>query len=145
MNFSEKYRGKKSSDPRSKKIPLILTRKHCLSKVCEIYDVVGKLTPITAAMKIDLRDLVSRGIQLKDKIPDELRPIWKSHFEMMSEIASLRYHRSVVPDDAVSLDIDTIDTGDASKMMACVAIYARFKRQNGKYSLDSILLCLLIF
>ncbi len=90
-------------------------------------------------MKIDLHELVVRGIKLKDQIPDDFRPVWESHFEMMSELRTLYYKRCIVPDDAVSLDIDTIDTGDASKLIACIAIYARFKRRNGEYS------CQLVF
>ena len=33
---------------------------------------------------------------------------------MMQEIGSLRFQRVVVPEDAVNLDINTIDTADAS-------------------------------
>ena len=139
LNFSKKQRGRKSDTEEAKKIPSILTHSICLSKVCEIYDIVGLVTPITAGMKIDLHDFVVRGVKLKDQIPDDLRPIWESHFEMMKEINSLQYKRCIVPEDAISLDIDTIDTGDASQAMACVAIYARFARRNGEYS------CQLVF
>ena len=69
---------------------------------------------------------------MKDKIPDELRPVWESHFEMMRELKTLHFKRCIVPEDSVSLDIETIDTSDASKSIACVAIYARLKRRNGK-------------
>ena len=139
LNFSKKQRGKKSNSEEAKKIPPILTHSICLSKVSEIFDIVGLITPLTAAMKIDLHELVVRKITLKDKIPDELRPVWESHFEMMKELKTLHYKRCIVPEDAVSLDIETIDTGDASKSIACVAIYARLKRRNGEYS------CQLVF
>ena len=85
LNFSKKYRGKKSSSAESRKIPKMLTRKHCVAKVAEIYDITGKITPITAAMKLDLHDLVKRGLQWDDQIPDDLRGVWNSHFEMMQE------------------------------------------------------------
>jgi len=58
---------------------------------------------------------------------------------MMKELGNLKFHRAVVPDDAISMDINTLDFGDASNSMVCVAIYARFLRSNGKYS------CQLIF
>ena len=45
----------------------------------------------------------------------------------------------VVPVDAVSLDVDTIEFGDASESLFCAAIYARFLRKDGSYS------CQLIF
>ena len=139
LNFAAKQRGRKPATEDAKRIPLILTRKHCAAKVAEIFDIAGKVTPITAGMKLDLRDFVDRGVQWKDQIPDDLRPIWVSHFEMMQEIPTLQYHRTVIPEDAVSLDIETIDTGDASKDIACIAIYARVKRKNGEYS------CQLVF
>ena len=50
-----------------------------------------------------------------------------------------RFKRAVVPEDDVNMDINTLDFGDASPWMACIAIYARFLRKNGEYS------CQLIF
>ena len=55
-----------------------------------------------------------------------MRQIWLTHFRMMEEIANLRFKRAVVPEDAVSPNIETLDFGDASKSLICVAIYARF-------------------
>ena len=85
-------------------------------------------------MKMDLHDLVERGLSWDDVIPDELRPVWDSHFEMMQEIGNLKFKRAIVPEDAVNLDINTIDAADASCKVACVAIYARFLWKNGTYS-----------
>ena len=51
----------------------------------------------------------------------------------MQEIGNLRFQRAVVPEDAVNLDINTIDAEDASNKMACVAMNARFLRRNGTY------------
>ena len=140
LNFATKQRGKKPCTDNTRHVPLSLTRKHCVSKVAEIYDISGKITPLTAGMKLDLHDLVVQGIKWKDQIPDELRHVWSSHFEMMQEIPTLRYNRSIIPEDAVfPLEIHTIDTGDASKSIACIAIYAQIKRENGEYS------CQLVF
>ena len=57
----------------------------------------------------------------------------------MEEIPTIKYRRAIVPEDAINLDINSIDTGDASKNIACVAIYARFQRRCGKFS------CQLVF
>ena len=138
LNFAKKSRGKKPSESLSK-IPSKLTRRHCVSKVAEIYDLTGKVTPLTASMKIDLHELITRKLDWDDVLPDDLRAIWNSHFEMMKEINSIQFKRTIVPDDAVNLDINTIDAGDASKSLACVAIYARIKLRNGEYS------CQLVF
>ena len=132
LNFARKRRGRKTSI--IKEVPVNLTRRHCASKVAEIYDLTGMLTPITASMKVDLHEQVTRKLDWVDVIPDELRPIWLSHFEMMEEIKNVRFHRAVIPEDAVSLECETLDFGDASKALICVAIYVRFKRRNGERS-----------
>ena len=138
LNFAKKNRGKKPTQTIDV-IPEKLTRRHCVSKVAEIFDLTGKVTPLTAAMKLDLHELVVRKLDWDDKIPDDLRNIWDSHFQMMKEINSIKFKRAIIPEDAINLEIDTIDTGDASKNIICVAIYARFQRRNSSYS------CLLIF
>ena len=97
-----------------------------------MFDSTGKITPITATMKLDLCTLVERGLSWDDRILDDLKPIWNSHFEMMQEIGK-------VPEDAVNLKINTIDAADASKKLACTAIYARFLKKDGTYS------CQLVF
>ena len=90
-------------------------------------------------MKLDLRELVTRRLQWDDVLPDELRALWLSNFEMIQELRNLRYKRTVVPEDAVSLEINTIDIADASTSLACVAIYARILRRNGEYSCQLVL------
>ena len=57
----------------------------------------------------------------------------------MQEICNLRFQKVVVPEDAMNLDINTIDAADASYKMACVIIYTRFLKRNGTYS------CQLVF
>ena len=133
LNFAPKRRGKKSSAAINI-IPEVLTRHHCASKVAEVFDITRKLSPLIASMKMDLRELCNLQLSWEDAIPDSLRPIWISHFVMIQEIGNLRFKRAIVPTDAVSLDIETLDFGDASKTLICVCIYVRFLRKNGQYS-----------
>ena len=137
LNFAKKVRGKKPTTERE--IPSNLTRRQCVSKAAEIFDITGKLTPFTAAMKLDLHDLVERKLGWDDAIPDSLRPIWQSHFEMMEEIKDVTFNRCIIPEDAVDVKISTLNFGDASKSIAASAIYGRVLRKNGLYS------CQLIF
>ena len=90
-------------------------------------------------MKLDLHTLVKRGLDWDDVLPDELRPIWVSHFKMMQEIGKIIFQRALVPEDAINLDIQTINAADASQKLACVAICARFLKKDGTQS------CQLIF
>ena len=90
-------------------------------------------------MKLDLHELVTRKLDWDDCIPEDLRSVWMSNFDLMQEINNLRYHHAVVPEDAVSLDVSTLDFADASQSLICVAIYVRYKRRNGEYSCQLIL------
>lgn len=47
LNFAKKNIGKKPSQHQNI-IPSKLTRRHCVSIVAEIFDLTGKITPITA-------------------------------------------------------------------------------------------------
>ena len=138
LNFAKKSRGRKPTNTEGM-IPATLTRRHCSSKVGEIFDLTGKVTPIVASMKLDIQDLTLRQLNWDDKIPDELRPLWESNFEMIKELKDLRFNRAIIPIDAVSLDVQTLDFGDASKRMICVCIYVRFKRRDGTYSCQLVL------
>ena len=132
LDFSKRIRGRRQNP--TSDIPQSLTRRQCVSKVAEIFDLTGMVTPLTAAMKLDLHDLVQRKLDWDDKIPDDLRPIWLSHFDMINELKTIHFQRAVIPTDAVNLDINTLDFSDASKQLACVAIYVRFLLKCGSYS-----------
>ena len=62
-----------------------------------------------------------------------------NQIELIKSIGTLRFNRAIVPMDAVNLNVNTLDFGDASQTMVCTCVYARFKRQNGEYS------CQLVF
>ena len=74
MNFSKKIRVRKPTTTNNI-IPSKLTRRDCVSKVWEVFDITGKITPLTAAMKLDLHELVLQKLDWDNKIPDNLRPI----------------------------------------------------------------------
>ena len=59
LNFSKKKRGRRELVSMNG-IPNELTRRDCVSRVSEIFDLTGKVTPIIASMKLDLRVLVDR-------------------------------------------------------------------------------------
>ena len=137
VDFSKRVRGKRVQS--SRKVPTQLTRRLCLSKVSEVFDLTGMITPLTASMKLDLHTLVERKLDWDDTIPADLMPIWNSNFEMINEITHLRFKRAIIPEDAVSLELETLDCADASTLLVCVTIYARFLRKTGEYS------CQLVF
>ena len=90
-------------------------------------------------LKLDLQELVYRQLHCNDVIPDNLRGIWESNFEMMKGIGNLRFKRAIVPEDAINPDVNTLDLGDTSQSLVCMYIYARFLRKHGKYSCELVL------
>lgn len=83
---------------------------------------------------MDLHNSVKIVRDWDNVLPDKLRPIWTSHFEMMKVVGNLKFHRVIIPAGAVNLNIHTIDIADASNQIACAATYARCLRINGSYS-----------
>ena len=82
---------------------------------------------------------MQRKLDWNDQIPNELKQVWLSHFELIEEISKLRFNRTIIPEDAKNLDIETIDSADASSKIACVTIHARVQKKDGSYS------CQLVF
>ena len=67
-------------------------------------------------------------------MPDDLKNQWISNFEMIQSLGEIKLKRALVPEDAINLDIETIEVADASQNLACLAAYVRFKRKKGDYS-----------
>ena len=133
LNFNRKCRGRKSMKDIGA-IPQRLSKRDCASILAGVFDPRGLAAPIIASMKDDISILHKRALDWEEPLPAELREIWVSNFGLIEELGEVRFQRAVVPDDAVSLDITTIDTADATENLICSAIYARFKVKSGDYS-----------
>ena len=138
VNFCKRVRGKKSSEGQGI-VPDDLTKWHCVSRSSEVFDILGLVAPLLGGIKIDISDLHARCPMWDDPIPAELKEIWIQNFDLVDELRHLKFRRAVVPVDAVSLEMETIETADAGERLICAAVYARFKRKNGSLS------CQLIF
>ena len=131
LNFSKRVRGRKED---SKGVPLDLCKRDCAGKVAECFSPSGIFVPLLSGMKYDISYLHAIGLDWDDRLPDNLRGVWESHFEMLNEMRSVRFNRAIVPVDAKSLDIEILGFGDASEKLICAAIYGRFERKDGTFS-----------
>ena len=120
-------------------IPEKFSRRDCAGRVGEVFDLIGRIAPVTVQFKLDLHELCVRKLDWDDFIPPDLLSTWKTNFDTITKISKLKFKRCVVPEDAVNLDIETLEMADASLEMACAATYARFKRKSGSFS------CQLVF
>ena len=105
--------------------------RNCVSRTAEVFDLVGRVAPILAGLKVDINALHMRCLGWDDPIPNELKEIWAANFDVIKELGNIEFRRAVVPSDAVNLDVETIDIADASENLVCSAIYARFLRKDG--------------
>ena len=107
MNFGRKQRGRKPING-SNIIPVNLTRRHCVGRVAEVYDLLGKVAPIIAPLKLDPRNIVQRKLSWDDKIPFDLRESWESNFKKIQDVGNLRFARTIIPVDAKKKELKFI-------------------------------------
>ena len=139
LNFGRKYRGRKQDMKGNFRVSEKLTKRICVGKVAEIFDICGIITPIVAGLKLDLRDLILQKFDWDEKIPDTYCNTWIKNFDLISKAGDIIVKRAVIPEDAISLNMELISAGDAGEKIACAGCYVRFKRKNGNYSCQLIL------
>jgi len=150
MNFSKSVRGRKTPNKHKVEcgrdidediLPEILTRRDCVAKTMELYDITGVVEPLKAKLKIALAMLVDLGLGWRDPVPDDLLPMWigpEGNFAMIQDVRDLKWRRAVVPKDAVEMKVRLINIHDASKKVGIMGIYAGFKLHSGKWSCQRI-------
>ena len=138
LNFGKKVRGKKSVE-NTGIIPEVLTKRNCVSRSSEVFDIYGFVAPVMAGIKLDVTNLHKFCQDWDDPIPSQFKEIWVRNFGVIDELRNLRFCRAQVPVDAENLDMQTLEVADAGDQLVCAAIYVRFLRRNGTYSCQLIL------
>ena len=109
LNISELNFGKSKG-----LIPKKFTRRECASRVGGILDLVRRFAPLVGEFKLDLHEVSFRKLEWDDFIPDDLMLKWADNFEIISKLSEIKFQRCIVPEDAVSLDMETLEMDDAS-------------------------------
>ena len=141
LNISEPNFGKKRGKKAVKTDPIIpesFTRTDCAGRVGQMFDLIGRYAPLSVEFKLDLRDLCIRGLDWDDTVSSDLVQKWLKNFGVISELSTLRFKRCIIPEDAVNLDMETLEMADASLEMACSVVYVRIRRKNGNYSCQNV-------
>ena len=102
MSFSEDYKFKHDD---AGKISDKLTKRICLGKVGEVFDLNGFVDPLIGCFKIDIRELVDDSHGWDDQISDAHREAWLNNFVMIQQLGELVYQRAVVPENAATMDV----------------------------------------
>ena len=132
LNFSKRVRGKKRMTDDAWVVPAKLTKRICMGKVAEIYDIIGFISPITAGFKLDIRSLVSSSYSWDDPLTALDRELWIQNFQLMESLSDGVWPRRAIPEDCV--EIELIGCGDASESIACAVCYARVLKKDGTYA-----------
>ena len=119
-------------------LKLNFTKRNMLSVISGVFDPLGFSTPVSAKFKLDMHTLVKLNLAWDDFVPESLLPTWVENLEVIQELAKLRFHRTVIPPDAVNCKIGLIVSVDASEKMAIAAIHSRVLKTNGEYHVQLV-------
>ena len=136
QNFTKKYRGRKVG--KGSTVPDVLTLTNCVSRVAEIFDLLGKVAPIIGGLKLDISKLHRLCNGWNDPIPNELKECWAANFDLINELRSIEFKRAIVPINAVDMNMELICVADAGESLVCAAVYARFLLKDGSYSCQHV-------
>ena len=141
--FQKKKRGKLPDgavfyDPKTmrleKFVPNPLTRRMVTSTIAKLWDLLGKLTPVTLKFKHDLRRLTAESPEWDSSISSPARQLWIQNFETIEKIRGLVYRRCSRPDDAVRSTCRLWILVDAAEWGMIVSVYVGWEKQDGSYS-----------
>ena len=130
LYFGKKHRGKLPPVVEGDILEALrpkFTRREMCGKVAGVYDPLGLVTPVTAKLKLDLREVVKMKGDWDDIIDDKLLPTWVSNLNLIQELADFRIQRSVVPVGCQPDEWELIITTDASQTVAAAAAYVCIK------------------
>ena len=136
--FEKKKRGKQPAgsvyfDPKTmnlgKFVPHQLTRRMVTSSLAKVWDLRGKLTPVTLKFKYDLRRLINEA-----PISSQARALWLQNFNIMEETRNFVYVRCTRPADALRFTCRLWVLVDAAEWGMIVTVYVGWERKNGSYS-----------
>ena len=108
------------------------TRRELAGKIAAIYDPLGICTPVTARMKLCLREVVKIGGDWDDPVPESMLDEWVAILGEIQELKEVKVPRSIVPEgyeDGTRFELLTCT--DSSQLVAVAAVYLRVIETNG--------------
>ena len=127
LYFGKKKRGRMpaavTGDVREALLPKFTRREIC-GKVAGVYDPLGLAAPITAKLKLDLREVVKLQGDWDELIDPKLADKWVNNLEEIQQLADFKIPRSpVLGTDCKPEEWELIVATDASEVIAAAACY----------------------
>ena len=147
LHFGKKMRGRiqigteifdGSFQDLQKFVPKTLTRRMLVSKFSALFDPLGKLVPLTASMKVNLRKVVKETLGWDDQVYPDIRQTWVENLWKLHKMQGMKFNRAIIPSDAVDTKLELFVCVDAAEVKIA-GIWGRFLRRNGTYSCQHII------
>ena len=120
-------------------VPTNLTRRIVASKCASLFDLPGKLVPITIGLKSDLRKVVQNTAGWDDPMDISLRNKWVENFMKLEKLRGLKFHRPIMPPNAVDSKLRLITGVDAALEALIIGTWGGFKLDDGSWSCKLII------
>ena len=133
--FGKKIRGRRP-DPVSGDVRAALaanfTRRELAGKLAAVYDPLGICVPVTARMKVCLREIVRITTDWDEKIPADKLDEWLEILQEIQQLGEVTVERSIL-EESMGDDVkfELVTCADASQTVAAAAVYLRAVSKNG--------------
>lgn len=107
------------------KLPLILTKRHILSSIAQIYDPLGLIGPVLTSAKLIMQQLWQTKVDWDDELPASINDAWKEVYENLSELNNLKINRHVNPNN-ISTSCEIHGFADASNSAYGACVYLKY-------------------
>ena len=109
------------------------TRRELAGKIAAIYDPLGICVPVTAKMKLSLREVVRMTADWDELLPEEKLDEWVTILAEIQELAAVEVKRSLLTEDCdENTRYELITCTDASEVIAAACVYLRVLRDGGE-------------
>ena len=138
INVSKKHRGARTEEDYAledipKLIAIALTRRILQGIVYSCFDIYGLVACITIQLKIELRNLFSKELNLTwdDPVPEEIKKRWIQILQVVKSVEHVRFRRCIKPDGPVVGKPELIVCNDASTEAMCATAHVRWELTDG--------------
>ena len=135
--FGKKHRGKMPApvlgDVKSQLAPRF-TRREIAGKVAGVYDPLGLAVPVTAKLKLDLRELVKISGGWDDLIDPQHLDLWVDNLAAIQGLAAFEIPRAPEPSPlGYENSVELVVATDASQNIAVAVVYARIQYSETEF------------
>ena len=143
LHFGKKSRGKLvvgteifegSFAELNKFVPNPMTRRQVVSKFSALFDMFGKLTPVSAPMKLSVRKGTKETGDLNDFVSAETRSVVVKNLWRLYKLQGVQFNRARIPPDAADTKLHLVCCVDAADQLKIAGVWARFRRVGGGFS-----------